>query len=348
MNAVRAMVLAATCVPAAAAAQYPLIPSPALDFTTLNATATPAGYGVARQQLNGDTNTFIVTQARLTMQVQPVSIAALRLQANFAALDSSTGKIEPTAVLTDAYVQLSPPESSVTYRRFRPALLVGQFKTPFSLEFLTSFAALLTADRSAAADSLATRRDIGVMGQVQGGNRVVLAAAMVNGQGSNDPTNPNDKEMVIGRVTLVPVVGSLAVAGKWLAHGGDHRWGADLRWFSTPRLLPGSVIAEGEWIRRTGAVTPGTLTTDGSGGYALVLWRALPWLEPVVKWEKLRESHVLDATSTERRLTWTTYGVILRSPEPAEHLRIQINWVAKREQPTPARNELKTQFILQF
>ena len=342
------IVLVAACVPAAAVAQYPLIPSPALDFTKLDATPVPAGYGVARQQLYSDTNTFVVNQARLTLQVQPVSIAALRLQANFAALDSSSGRVVPAVVLTDAYVQLSPPESSATYRRFRPAFLIGQFKTPFSLEYLTSFATLLTAGRSGAADSLATHRDIGIMGQVQGGERVVLAAAMVNGQGTNDPANPTGKEMVMGRLTLVPVVSSLAVAGKWLAHGGDRRWGADLRWFSDPHLLPGSVIAEGEWIRRTGAVTPATMTTDGSAGYALVLWRALPWLEPVVKWEKLREAHITATTSTERRLTWMTYGAVLRSPEPAEHLRIQVNWIATTERPRVERNEWLTQFIIQF
>jgi hypothetical protein len=348
MNTRAVIALIATCVPAAAVAQYPLIPSPVLDFTALSATATVAGYGVARQALTRDTNTFVVNQARLTLEVQPVSIAALRLQANFAALDSATGRITPAAVLTDAYVQLSPPESSLTYRRFHPALLIGQFKTPFSLEFLTSFAALLTADRSGAADSLATHRDIGVMGQVQGWNRVVLAAAVVNGQGPNVPANPTNREMVVGRLTLVPVVGSLAVAGKWLAHGGDHRWGADLRWFSNSQLLPGSVIAEGEWIRRAGAVAPGTLSTDGTAGYALVLWRALPWLEPVIKWEKLREAQTTPTTNTERRLTWTTYGVVLRSPEPAEHLRIQVNWIAKTERPPLERNELLTQFILQF
>jgi hypothetical protein len=347
MNITALIVLLVACLPVAAVAQYPLIPSPALDFTKLDATAVPAGYGAARQTLRSDTNTFTVTQARLTVQVQPVSVAALRLQANFAAIDSSTGRTVPSVVLTDAYVQLSPPESSTTYRRYRPALLIGQFKTPFSLEYLTSFATLLTAGRSGAADSLATHRDIGVMGQVQGWNRVVLAAAIVNGQGANNPGDPTGKEMVIGRLTLIPVNGSLAVAGKWLAHGGDRRWGGDIRWFSNPRLLPGSVIAEGEWIRRTGSVASGT-ATDGSGGYALLLWRALPWLEPVVKWEKLRESHRAATTSTERRLTWMTYGVVVRSPEAAEHLRIQLNWIAKTEAPSRASNELLTQFILQF
>lgn len=40
---------------------------------------------------------------------------------------------------------------------------MGQFKTPFTREFITSPADLETADRSTVVDSLAPRRDIGVM-----------------------------------------------------------------------------------------------------------------------------------------------------------------------------------------
>jgi hypothetical protein len=346
-TAIRFIVVAA-CLPVPAVAQYPFIPSPAMDVTKVSDTPVLAGYAAARQTLRGDTNTFSVTRARFTLQTQPGSIVSLRLQADFAALDSSMGRTEPSFALTDAYVQLSPPESSLTYRRYAPALLVGQFKTPFSLEFLTPYSALLTANRSQASDSLSTRRDIGTMGQVEAWNRVVLAAALVNGQGSNNPGNSTGKEMMIGRLTLVPIPKSLTVAGKWLAHGGDHRWGADARWFSDPRLLPGSFIVEGELIRRTGAVTPATAATDGSGGYALALWRALPWLEPVVKWERLRESHSTGTTASERRARWTTLGVVLRSPEATEHLRIQVNWIGKKESPARAKNELVTQFVAQF
>jgi hypothetical protein len=279
--------------------------------------------------------------------MRPIAIAALRMQANFASIDSSTGSTTPSFALTDAYVQLSPPESSVIYHRYSPALIVGQFKTPFSLEYMTAASALLTANRSQVVDSLATHRDIGVMGQVQAWDRIVLAAALTNGAGANHPTNPTGHELATGRLTLLPFGQTLAVAGKWLAQGGDHRWGADVRWFSDPHLVPGSIVAEGEWIRRAGSVTGGT-DTEGSGGYALALWRALPWLEPVLKWEQLRETHTSATLTSRRTATWTTYGAVLRSPEAAEHLRIQINWIEKAERPVAARNELLTQLIIQF
>ena len=319
-----------------------------MDVTKVSDTPTLSGYVVPRQTLRGDTNTFSIERARFTMQTQPGSLLSLRLQADFAAVDSSTGRTEPSFALTDGYVQLSPPESSVTYRRFQPALLIGQFKTPFSLEFLTPFPVLYTANRSEASDSLATRRDIGAMGQAQGWDRLVLAAAVVNGNGSNNPSNPFGDEMVIGRLTLFPIKHNLAVAGSWLGHGGDHRWASDVRWLSDTALASGSFVVEGEWIRRTGAVVPAVIATDGSGGYALAVWRAQPWLETVAKWERLRESHSLATITTERWLRWTTLGVVVRTPERAERLRIQVNWIAKREWPEPSKNELVLQFIAQF
>ncbi len=333
--------------PHALAAQYALAPSPPLDFTRLSTTLRLAGYVATRVAVRSDTSTFSVQRARLTAEIQPLPIAALRVQSDFAAIGRTTVDTVPSFTLADAYVQISPPESSSYSRRFRPALLIGQFKTPFALEYLTSFSSLRTASRSQAVDRLATRRDIGVMGQVHGWNRVILAAALVNGEGSNRPANPNDEEMVIGRLTLLPPLLRLAAAGKWLAHGSDHRWGADVRWLANPVWLPGSVVVEGELIRRAGPLSNG-IDTDASGGYALAAWRALPWLEPVVKWEKVREERSTATTRSEATLTWTTYGVILRSPEDREYLRLQLNWVTKTERPVAARNELQAQLILQF
>jgi hypothetical protein len=329
------------------AAQYALTPSPVLDFARLSASLRLAGYGAIRQTLRSDTSTFSVSRARLTAEAQPLSIAALRVQTDFAAVGRTAGDTIPSFALTDAYIQISPPESSSYYRGFRPALLVGQFKTPFSLEYLTSFASLRTINRSQVVERVAARRDIGLMGQLHGWNRVVLAAAVVNGEGSNRPANSNGEEMIVGRLTLLPPRVRVAVAGKWLAHGADHRWGADLRWFADPRWLPGSIVVEGELIRRA-AATGADSDTDASGGYGLTAWRALPWLEPVVKWERLREIRSTATTRTDNRLTWTTYGITVRSPEERERLRLQVNWITKAERPTDATNELQAQLILQF
>ena len=48
----------------------------------------------------------------------------------------------------------------------------GQFKTPFTREFITSLADVETADRATVVDSLAPKRDIGVMADYAIGSRL--------------------------------------------------------------------------------------------------------------------------------------------------------------------------------
>jgi hypothetical protein len=344
----RAVLVATTCAPATLVAQYPIAPSPPLDVARLGATLRIGGYGAVRATRRSDTTTFSVVRGRVTADAQPVAFAAVRVQADLAATGRTTGDTVPPFVLTDAFVQLSPPESSVVYRRFRPALLVGQFKAPFSLEYLTPFSLLRMVNRSQVVDSVSVRREIGVMAEVRAWDRIILAGAVLNGEGANRPTNANGVEMFVGRVTLLaPVGGLVAVAGKLLSHAGDHRWGADVRWVSSPRRLPGRVIVEGEMIRRSGSARVGT-DADASGGYALVAWRVARWIEPVVKWERLRDRRVTASAATERRGTWTAWGVNLQSPDPAERFRLLLNWVMKTERPVDARNELVLQLLVQF
>lgn len=94
------------------AAQYTLTPSPPLDFTRLSTTLRLAGYVAVRAAVRSDTTTFSVTRARLTAEVQPFAVAALRVQTDFAAIGRTTVDTVPSFTLADAYVQISPPESS--------------------------------------------------------------------------------------------------------------------------------------------------------------------------------------------------------------------------------------------
>jgi phosphate-selective porin len=56
--------------------------------------------------------------------------------------------------LQDAYVR---------WTRKSLGVQVGQFKTPFTREFITSLAEVETADRAFVVDTLAPKRDIGMM-----------------------------------------------------------------------------------------------------------------------------------------------------------------------------------------
>jgi hypothetical protein len=318
-----------------ALAQYPLAPTPVLDTRTFTREVRLGGYVGFRGVLRRDTLTFVVNRARVTAQALPAPFAALRLQVDYSATGRTSGDTVPAIVLTDAYVLLVPPES---VGRLHPALVVGQFRTPFSLEFLTPFSLLRVPSRSQAVDRLTTRRDIGVLGQVAVGRAVTVTAALVNGEGPNRLVNADGREMAIGRVTVFPVP-NLQVSAKYLGQGADHRWGYDARW------LGNGALVEGEFIARRGPFGPGE-DIDASGGYALAAYKIRPWLQPVLKWERLRDARTVGPTTTERRLTYTTVGANLLSR--GESLRVLFNAIHKSEPPLFTGTELVAQVILIF
>jgi hypothetical protein len=263
----------------------------------------------------------------------------VRLQGDFSTGVSGRLRSDSTTTgfsLTDAYVELAPPDSTSRVALWHPALIVGQFKQPFSLEYLTSFAYLQTANRSLVVDTRSPKRDIGVMGQVGWSHYVTLAASVTNGEGPNTTANPNGKELVMGRLTVSPIKG-LAVAGKLANEATTHIRGYDARWMWL------NLIVEGEEIHRSGPLTA-TSTFDAGGGYALASYKVLPWLQPVYKWERYVERR---SNAAETRSTWNTIGVNLLTRQ--ESLRVQLDWVLKSERPTSVRNnELIAQVIGNF
>jgi hypothetical protein len=321
------------------AGQYPLAPSPVLDTSLFPHDVRFLGYVSVRGVVRHDTLTWTVNRARVTAHVRPAPFAMLRLQVDYTATGRTTADTVPAIVLTDAYLTLVPPPQASTGRRsVRPALVLGQFRTPFSLEFLTPFSLLQTATRSQPEERITTRRDIGVLGQVAVGQRATLLAAVVNGEGPNRIANADGHELVIGRVTLFPHHG-LAVSAKYEGQGADHRWGFDGRWIGH------GVIAEGEFLARRGSISA-TTTTDASGGYLLASYKARPWLQPVLKWERLRDARATGATTTLARLTYTTVGVNFVTR--GETLRFQVNGIFKSEQPVATGNEVVAQLIAIF
>ena len=318
------------------AAQYPpLAPTPVLPLESFSQEPALTGYLSVRQTVRDDTATFTVNRARITLQILPLRFAALRLQVDLSAVGRTRGDTVPATLLTDAYVQLVPPDTTSPAMRFlRPALVVGQFRTPFSLEYLTPFSVLATASRSRAVDRLSSRRDLGVLAQVRFARFATLTGAVVNGEGPNQTANPDGKQMAVGRLSLFPMR-SLALSGKWLGQGGDHRWGYDGRW------LVRNLVIEGEALVRTGPPGAAGAASDASGGYLLAAYRIRPWLQPVVKWERLRETTVTPAGEAELRLRSITYGINLLAPH--DRLRLQVDWLAHSARPTRASDELVAQ-----
>jgi len=324
----------------AAGAQYPLAPSPVLDLHTLTRELRLSGYVSARETLRRDTLTAVINRARLTAQVLPAPFAAIRVQADFAATGLARADTVPAILLTDAYIELVPPATLARTgaHALHPALIVGQFRTPFALEFLTPFSLLQTANRSQPIDRHTTRRDIGLLGQLAVGHMVTFNGALVNGEGPNRLTNPDGREMAIGRVTVFPLA-RLAVAAKYLGQGRDHRWGYDARWMDHGALV------EGEFLARRGPFTS-TTTVDAHGGYLLASYRIRPWLQPVVKWEHLRDRRTTGTTISTNSLTYTTVGLNFLSS--GEGIRLLVNGIYKSEPAVFSGKELEVQLVAIF
>ncbi|HJR66203.1 MAG TPA: porin [Gemmatimonadaceae bacterium] len=318
-------------------AQYPLVPSPVLDPGILRGEVRLGGYVSIRETIRRDSSTFNVNQARITVTVAPSDFATVKLQGNLAALGRTTGDTIPGFVVTDAYVQLAPPNER-TIGGIRPTVILGQFKTPFSLEYLTGFSLLQTAGRSQVVEQLAVRRDVGVMVHLAFRNLATLAGTIVNGEGPNSLRNANGKQLAAGRLTVMPAP-SLAVAGKWAGEGADHRWGYDVRW------MMNGLVLEGERIERRGPINAG-IAQRAAGRYLMASYRVGRHLQPVVKWEQMRDTRTEAGVTSEARLTWTTYGLNIVSG--AEAIRFQANWIVKRERPTDSANELVGQLIVIF
>ena len=318
-------------------AQYPVAPSPALTLGSMTREPRVSGYLSVRETFRSDTLTFTINRARLGVQALPAPFVAVRLQADFSAVGRTTGTSGdtiPALQITDAFIQLALPDSASRIALLlRPALLIGQLRTPFGLEALTSFSTVITANRSLASDRLSTRRDRGVLAHLRFPRLVTIATAVVDGEGTNRTSNPDGRQMVLGRLTLLPMP-TLSVSGKWAGQGGDHRWGYDARW------VHGPAVVEGEVIEREGP-TNATTRTDARAGYVLAAYRILPWLQPVVKWEQYHETLSTLGTSSNSRLTHTTFGVNFLAPQ--DRVRIQLNWIDRSEHPVSRKGELVAQ-----
>lgn len=84
-------------------------------------------------------------------------------------------------------------------------LTAGQFKTPFSKEFLTYAANINFVNRAQATALLSPRRDLGV--QLSGkvfDNLLEYRAAIFNGNGPNKFFNDNNSFLYVGRIAVTP------------------------------------------------------------------------------------------------------------------------------------------------
>jgi hypothetical protein len=245
------------------------------------------GYAQVRETYReGVGLTASINRARLSAFGSAARDLTWRLQGEFRTGSVGTGKASVS--LQDAYIRYQPGSLG---------LQVGQFKTPFSLEFIRSLSDVETADRAMVVDSLAPKRDIGIMGDYAIGTLAVVTAGVFNGEGQNITANTDSSLLWVGRATVRPVAYLTLGANVATYQSDSTRYGIDASLDYLGASFRGEYI--GQHRDRGGP--------DDEGWYAQATYRVLPWIQIVAKQEDFRRS----AVSADLRTRSTTGGVNL-------------------------------------
>jgi len=139
----------------------------------------------------GKNDEFTIKRARISLTGKIMDPVSFKIE-----FDTVKGKNND--LLTDAWVKLAYfPQFNIT---------VGQFKLPFSEEYLISSSALDTIERSNVVGALATEYDRGIMIDGDLLNKAVYyGLAYVNGTGANTGED-NDSKDLVGRIAFSPWV----------------------------------------------------------------------------------------------------------------------------------------------
>jgi hypothetical protein len=269
-----------------AAQQEPAAPD-TTQKTGASVTVKFGGYIQARETYQSGTGlTATLNRVRVNMDGTIAGGFTFRVQPEYEA--GATATTPATVSLRDAYLRWTRSEFTLT---------AGQFKTPFTREFTTSIALIETADRSTVVDSLAPKRDIGLMAEYAWKTSGSLAVGVFNGEGQNRVSNKDTTVMVVARLTARPVP-QLSLAGNLAYYRSDStRYGVDGSFEFRGFTAKGEYL----WEHRKALGPP------DNGWYALVAYRVVPWIQLVAKQEDFRRS----AVSAAQRNQATTAGINL-------------------------------------
>jgi hypothetical protein len=216
------------------------------------------GYIQARETYrDGVGLTGSINRARLTAYGAVAANFTWRIQGEFRTGSVGTGKASVS--LQDAYIR---------YKTGDFGAQVGQFKTPFTREFITSLADVETADRSTVVDSIAPKRDMGIMADYAIGPTATLMLGLFNGEGQNVTANTDSTLLWVGRASVRPIA-YLTVGANVATYGSDStRYGVDAGIEYLGAALKGEYIGQ----HRDGGIL------DDKGWYAQGTYKVLPWV----------------------------------------------------------------------
>src|SRR5439155_26416222 len=176
-----------------------------------------SGYLQPRFQSVGDSASFFLRRARFALEGQITPWAAFRAQVEMRTIGApATPPSSPlTLSATDLWIRLSHGRWGGT---------VGQFRVPFALEALLGSTILETTERSRIVN--AAKRDIGAQVTWRIPDRLALQGAVVDGEGPNRASNPDNRMAYFARVLVTPLKG-LDVGGAF--EGYSDSTGADIQ-----------------------------------------------------------------------------------------------------------------------
>ncbi len=277
------------------------------------------GYVQARETWQtGVGLTGTINRARLGVDGAIAGGFSYKVSVELASGGSATTQF--AASLRDAFVR---------WTRSGLSLWAGQYKTPFSGQFLTPLTHVETADRAAVVDALAPKRDIGVMANYDWGGRATAEAGVFNGEGQNIGVNRDSSVLVVARGTVRPVE-PLTLGADLARYRDSTRYG-----FEAAFLFRGWTL-KGEYLRQHRLA----VGRDDEGWFALGAYQPLPWLQLLVEQEDFQRP----AIATFVRNTATTVGANVWVD--GDRLRLLANYVSR--QIGTRRGSLVTQIQLVF
>jgi phosphate-selective porin len=288
---------------------------PAQASQSFSTTPKLTGYLQPRFETLGDTASFFLRRARLAVEGNITPWASYRAQVELRTMGAAaTPAASPlTLSATDLFIRL-------THRRWGGT--VGQFRVPFSLEGLLGSTTLETSERSRIVN--AAKRDIGVQADWTLAGRVVLQAAVVNGEGPNRTTsiNPDNRMAYFARALVTPVKG-LDLGGAF--EGYNDSTGANVQ----------GMYRSGRWTARAEYIDEHNRGSQvhTRGWYGLAGYYAIPQrVEVVGRFEQFDPS---DRVATDR---FTGYLIGLQYFMRGDNFKILADYEAFREQAVQVSN----------
>lgn len=212
------------------------------------------------------------------------------------------------------------------------AVQAGQFKSPFSREYLIPVPQLELADFSSVVDSLAPKYELGVMGEWSI-PLATLQAGVFNGEGQNIGQNRDSTVLFVSRASVRPIA-QATLGGNVARYSRDStRYGGDLTLEQSGVLVRGEFI--GQWKRGR--------SRDDLGWYVLGGVRVLPWLQLLAKQEDFQRPGI----GVARRVSATVGG--LNVELPGGRTRFLANFVSRKSGfPRQKRNSVIGQAQVRF